>query len=123
VRQQPPGTPRAQPVQHGVDQFPAVVDGGAAARLGRRDQRRQKRPLPVGEVGRVAATRRVTLTLLAGQQIQYSTAAYTLFRHPLEGMIDHVIGVDDTGGHLELGNLKPAGSKWDTVTPVAGCRP
>jgi len=58
VRQQPPGAPRAQPVQHGVDQLAAVVDRWAATRLGRRGQRRQQRPLRIGQVGRVAATRR-----------------------------------------------------------------
>src|SRR6266542_1772926 len=57
VRQQPPGTAGAQPVQHGIDQLTAVVDRGAATRLGRGDKRRQQRPLWIGEVGRVAATR------------------------------------------------------------------
>jgi len=58
VRQQPPGAARAQQVQHGVHQLTAVMNGRAATQLGRWDQRRQQRPLRIGQVGRVAATRR-----------------------------------------------------------------
>jgi hypothetical protein len=49
--QQPPGAAGPQPVGHSVDQLAAVMDGRAATRLGRRDERGREPPLGVGEVG------------------------------------------------------------------------
>jgi hypothetical protein len=51
VGQQPPGTAGPQPVGHGVDQLAAVMEGWAAAGLGRRDERGQELPLGIGQVG------------------------------------------------------------------------
>jgi hypothetical protein len=56
--QQPPGAASPQPVGHGVDQLAAIMDGRAAARLGRGDEWGKQLPLGVGEVGGVRAAGR-----------------------------------------------------------------
>src|SRR5829696_6341881 len=53
--QQPPGAAGPEPVGHGVDQLAAVMEGRAAARLGRRDERGEQLPLGIGQVGGIGA--------------------------------------------------------------------
>jgi hypothetical protein len=55
MREQPPGTAGPQPIGHGVDQLPAVMDGRAAAWLGPRDEGGEQLPLGIGQVGSVRA--------------------------------------------------------------------
>jgi hypothetical protein len=59
-------SPRAQPVQHRVEQLAALVDRWPPAGLGLGDQGAQDLPLGVGQVGAVAAAGRHR-TLLEGE--------------------------------------------------------
>ena len=58
--QQPPGTARAQPVQHRVEQLAALVEGRPPAGHGLGDERAEDLPLGVGQVGAAAAAGGVT---------------------------------------------------------------
>jgi hypothetical protein len=55
MREQPPGTAGPQPVGHGVDQLATVMQGWAAARLGRGDEWSEQLPLGIGQVGGIGA--------------------------------------------------------------------
>ncbi len=119
MRQQPPDTPRAQPVQHGVHQLPAVVHGWAATRFGRRDQRRQQRPLRIGQVGRVAATRRSHLYTPYSTTDPLDHRSIQPFQTPSSGLseVRARIGSADT--------LAPDGTQAPSSAPTqtTACRP
>ena len=54
LRNRPPLATRAQDVHQPVDDLAQIHAAFVAAPLGRRDARRDQRPLPVGQVGRIA---------------------------------------------------------------------
>ena len=80
--QQPPGAAGPQPVGHGVDQLPAVVDGWAAARLGGGNEWGKQLPLGISQVGGVGRRGEVTGGFLVVDG-RVAAGSYELFRHPL----------------------------------------
>src|SRR4051794_18831208 len=55
VRQQTPRHPGSQKIEDGIDQFPSRGLARASARFRLGDQRRDQRPLPIRQVGRIGA--------------------------------------------------------------------